>query len=344
MKNENLVLQLNKLVEQIKYDIDNPDPKLPKQEKIGNIYRLKNIRNAIEIIKKYPKTIKSGKDLEHISGIGQGIMNRIDEILKSGKLKEVVLKTKEKKYMNNIEELEQIIGIGRKTAYDLVMNHNIKSINELKKSYKNGTINLPDNILIGLKYHELYKRNIPRKEIDKINVYLSNIISKINKNDDNINITICGSYRRGKLISNDIDILMTHKNIKTKLDIKTKKNYLHKIVNILKKEKFLVDDITFDKYEYKYMGFSKFKNNPIRRIDIRYVPYNSYYAAILYFTGSGEFNSKMRNIAKLLGFRLNEYGLYKVDKKTNNLKSLKINSEKDIFDYLDMEYLEPEQR
>ena len=233
-------------------------------------------------------------------------MDRIDEILKYGKLKEITIKNKEKKNMLNIEELEQVIGIGRKTAYDLVMNYNIKSIDELKKAYIDGKIQLSDNILIGLKYYDLYKGNIPRKEIDKINIYLNNKIAEI---DSNISITICGSYRRQKPKSNDIDVLMTHKKIKTKSEIKKKHNYLHELVNLLKKDNFLVDDITFDKYEYKYMGFAQFEKNPIRRIDIRYVPYNSYYPAMLYFTGSGDFNSKMRNIAKLLGFKLNEYGL-----------------------------------
>jgi len=341
MKNKNIITELDKLVEQIKYDIDNPSPSLTKKEKIGNMYRLRNIINAINIIKKYPKQIKSGNDLIDIDGIGKGIIKRIDEILSNGNLKEITIKNKEKQNMKYIEELQKIIGIGRKTAYDLVMNNNITSIDELVKLHKNGKIKLSDNILIGLKYYNIYKTNIPRDEIDKIYKY---IISVSNKLDTNINITICGSYRRGKSSSNDIDVLMTHKNIKTESDIKLKQNYLHQLVTILKNNKFLVDDITFDKYEYKYMGFSKFKNNPVRRIDIRYVPYNSYYSAMLYFTGSGEFNSKMRHIAKMLGFKLNEYGLYKNNNKNNKLKSLKINSEKDIFDYLDMEYLEPHQR
>lgn len=341
MSNETILIEFNKLVDQIKYDIDNPKPNLSKQDKISNRYRLKHIVNAIDIINKYNKKIRAGRDLEHISGIGKGIIGRIDEILKTGKLKEIVIRAKETKYLLNIKELEQIIGIGNKTAYDLVMNHNIKSIKELVRAYNNGKIDLPESILIGLKYHNLYKTNIPRVEIDKINIYLRNKISTISKN---IIVTLCGSYRRGKLVSNDIDVLVAHKNVKTKLDIRTKQNYLHKIVTLLKQTNFLVDDITFDKYEYKYMGFCKIKQGLIRRIDIRYVPYNSYYPAILYFTGPGEFNSKMRHIAKLLGFKLNEYGLYKINDKTSTLTQLKIQSEKQIFDHLDMEYLDPENR
>ena len=86
------------------------------------------------------------------------------------------------------------------------------------------------------------------------------------------------------------------------------------------------------------MGFCKYKDNPIRRIDIRFISYDSYYSALLYFTGSSNLNKKMRKIAKELGYKLSEYGLEK------NNKLIKINSEKDIFDKLNMEYLEPKFR
>ena len=336
MANHNIILQFSKLVEQLKYDIDN-NKMISKKDQISNRYRLKHIMNALSVLKGYTKQIKSGKDLEHIDGIGKGIINRIDEIIKTGNLKEVTLRTKEKKYLKNVEELQQIIGIGSKTAYDLVMNHNIKSIPQLQKAHKSKKIDLPENILIGLKYYNIYKTNIPRKDIDGIKVYLLKTIGTINQN---ISVTICGSYRRGKSVSSDIDVLISHKNVKTKSDIETMTNYLRKVVTVLKKDNFLVDDITFDKYQYKYMGFCKYTNF-IRRIDIRYVPHNSYSAAILYFTGPGEFNSKMRNVAKLLGYKLNEYGLYKLNKKTNSLVQVIAKTEKSIFDKLDLEYLEP---
>ena len=43
-------------------------------------------------------------------------------------------------------------------------------------------------------------------------------------------------------------------------------------------------------------------------------------------------------IAKQLGYKLNEYGIYMDGKKIN------VNSEKDICDIIGMEYLPPEQR
>ncbi len=125
-----------------------------------------------------------------------------------------------------------------------------------------------------------------------------------------------------------------------------KKNYLVKLVNALKKANFIIDDLTDKDFEVKYMGFGQHyegkKKYPIRRVDIRYVPYNSYYPALLYFTGSGPFNEKMRGLAKALGYRLNEYGLYK--KINGKLMKVKVTSEKDIFDKLGMDYVEPEER
>jgi len=87
------------------------------------------------------------------------------------------------------------------------------------------------------------------------------------------------------------------------------------------------------------MGFAKYKDNPVRRIDIRYVAYDSYYSALLYFTGSADLNKKMRNIAKSKGLKLSEYGLFKTDGT-----KLKIKSEEDFFKELDLDYIPPNLR
>ncbi|GIR56460.1 MAG: hypothetical protein CM15mP63_4650 [Gammaproteobacteria bacterium] len=93
------------------------------------------------------------------------------------------------------------------------------------------------------------------------------------------------------------------------------------------------------------MGFSKLSRKPVRRIDIRFVPNMYYHSALLYFTGSYELNTQMRQIAKNKGYKLNEYGLFKIKSDgTFSSKPLKADSEKDIFKKLDLDYLEPNQR
>ena len=98
-------------------------------------------------------------------------------------------------------------------------------------------------------------------------------------------------------------------------------------------------------------------NGKARRIDIRFVPYENYYPALLYFTGSGNFNIEMRIKAKQLGYKLNEYHLYKLKTHKSLLpgkvaakKDIEdevpviVKSEKEIFDILSMDYLEPKDR
>ena len=74
-------------------------------------------------------------------------------------------------------------------------------------------------------------------------------------------------------------------------------------------------------------------------VDIRIVDEESWFPSLIYFTGSKNFNLRMRAKAKYMGFKLNEYGLF--DKSG---KRMKIRDEKDIFDILGMKYLEPEDR
>lgn len=339
-KNEKIVKEFKRLIEQIKFDIDH----VSRKESIAIYFRLKQITNALHIIAEYPKEIKSGEQLKDIKGIGKGTISRINEILKKGKLSEIKLKHKEKEYLSFIEELEHVIGVGRRTAHELVTKYNIVSIEQLKKAYDSGKIDLNDQILIGLKYYGIYQQQIPRIEIDKISDYLSTIIKGINKD---LFHTICGSYRRKKQISNDVDILLTNPKVKTLTQFKKQENYLITLVKKLKQDNFILDDLTDKKYEIKYMGFCQLSEGsekyPVRRIDIRYVPYESYPTALLYFTGSGEFNKKMRLIAQELGYKLNEYGLYKIsDGKEIRIKD--INSEEDIFNKLGLEYIIPEKR
>tara|TARA_B110000208_G_C11794080_1_gene438804 strand:+ start:32 stop:1018 length:987 start_codon:yes stop_codon:yes gene_type:complete len=288
-------------------------------------FKIRSFKNAVRIIKNTSFEIKGGKDLEKIKGIGKGTIERIDEIIKTKTLKELKGFKSSKININIIDELQQVINIGKTNAEELVKKYKVKSIKDLKKKVKEGKIKVNDKILMGLKYYGKVQDNIPRKEIDKF----YKLILKIGKElDKNLIVKIAGSYRRQNKTSNDVDILLTHKN----------KDYLYEFIQKLKDKKIIIDDLTSDKSKTKYMGFSKFKDNHIRRIDIRSVPYKSYYYALLYFTGSYQLNTQMRQYAKKMGYKLNEYGLYK------NNKFIPVKSEKEIFDKLKLKYQEPKYR
>jgi DNA polymerase/3'-5' exonuclease PolX len=154
-------------------------------------------------------------------------------------------------------------------------------------------------------------------------------------------ITICGSYRRGLPISSDIDILLCDINIMTAEDLIVEPDILQSYVKYLHEKKYLLDDITDKNIKTKYMGFGQLTSkSPIRRVDIRLIPMISYFPALLYFTGSYEFNQEMRSQAKKLGFKLNEYGLY--DNRTDEM--IVVLSELEMFSKLGMNYISPDQR
>jgi DNA polymerase/3'-5' exonuclease PolX len=322
-------------------DVDN------KPDANKHNFRIKQFKNVLSILKKHDKelTLENFNELKSVKGIGAGTLTRIEEILLVGSLSELKNYSPTKSVKKEIiSDLESVIGIGHAIAVDLY-DKGIKSVKDLKKKYKKGEIELNDKILLGLKYHGIIQVNIPRSEITSINSFLETQIEKMNKLNKTTKSTkfvykICGSYRRQKSFSNDIDILVSKLNTDDTYD----GTYLDELVTLLKKKSkdnnnkpFLIDDMT-DNTKTKYMGFGKYLDNPVRRVDIRFINYSSYHSALLYFTGSKDLNTQMRQIAKKKGYKLSEYGLFQGKKK------LEITSEKDIFDLLDLKYVEPKHR
>jgi len=344
--NTSIINEFERLIAFINEELDKAQTDKDTKKVTANQFRLKQLKNVLGLLKKYPTkiTLENYKDLINIQGIGKGSIDRIKEILEKGSLSELgkfVDQSKEKK--KALEDLESVVGIGHANSLDL-FKKGIKSVADLKKKIKKGEIEVNEKIELGLKYYGKFEGNIPRKEITSVYKILIDLFKQINKKipeEKQFVFEICGSYRREKPTSGDIDILISKKS-----DIDSKQNYLENIVKLLKSpikknddKPLLIDDLTDKNIETKYMGFSKFKENPPRRMDIRFIPYESWYSALLYFTGSADLNKKMRQIAKTKNLKLSEYGLFKQDGKP-----LKIESERDVFDILEMEYLHPRLR
>jgi DNA polymerase/3'-5' exonuclease PolX len=348
--NQNIISEFERLINFVQLEIDaykNTD----KKKATVNTFRQKQIKNALITIKKYPYEITNDnlKDFSELPGIGKGTIDRIQEIIKSGKLSELNdFKVEDDPNKELIEKFESIVGVGRATALDFIKK-GIKSIDDLKHKIEKKEITVNDKILLGIKYYGKFMDNIPRTEITKVYKLIQKEINKLNKkykfNDTNKYIfEICGSYRREKSTSGDIDVLIT--KIGTLHDKPDSINHLEIIVKMLKEplksndnKPLLIDDMTDKSFETKYMGFSKYKNNPVRRIDIRFVAQDVFPSAMLYFTGSTELNLKMRKIAKKMNLKLSEYGLTKEDGTR-----LEIKSEYDVFKILQIEYLPPNLR
>lgn len=328
---QKVIDKFSDLVKQIKIDIENSTGK----ERIKNTFRLQSIENAIKILSKIKDETITINDIKDLKGIGPGTLRRIEEIIKTGKLEEIKITIKDEKFLKLMDELEESYGIGKKTAYTLFKEHNIKSMDDLIKKVKSGEIILSDVAMKGLKFYGKINVKIPRKIIDSAREVLLDTLFKINVE---LFGAICGSYRRMKEKSGDIDLIIVHPKIKTKAQLKVNP-YFKTIIKTLKHNGFIIESLTGDDVESKFMGIFEFKG-VIGRIDIRFMPYESFYFAYLYFTGGVELNRDMRLIASTHGYKLNEYGLY----KDGSSKSIKVESEKEIFDILGLNYLQPKDR
>ena len=294
-------------------------------------------------------------DLQLITGIGPRNAVKLYELQEQitlDKLKKEWKSFVSKDSSNNILMLEQLGNINMfikkgKIPSDAVLHRRRLKLLETKISGTKYLKYLNHHQLVGLKYFDDIESRIPRREIQQIEKILKKECNKINSR---LVVVIAGSYRRGKTDSGDVDVLISHPNLKTDEDItKSDISHLIELVNRLTDFGFLVDHLT-KLGRTKYMGICKVSERGLgRRIDIRFVSWMAYTPALLYFTGSKEFNTHMRGVALQKGYTLNEYGIYKLVKVEGKHRRVKgdkvmVNTEKDVFDLLGMTYLEPEQR
>lgn len=332
-----------KILELLQKLIDHTDQQVQASsgdDKGKNQHRLTTFKKAINSIQSYPSDITSGSQAKNIKGIGPGLAKRIDEILTTGTLKELNENITIDLQTQLIKELTTVTGIGEAHAKKFI-EQGVIGVDDLIKKVAEGVIKITHHIGIGLQYYYDFQTKIPFEEIVQLTQIMRPCILELYPN---VIIEVCGSHRRKKLLSGDIDVLMTCPEIKTEDDlIKTKIPYLKNIVKKLQEIGFIVDDLT-SQGSTKYMGVCMKSDVGIgRRIDIRFVQYESYYPALLYFTGSMMTNKLMRTIALEKGYTLNEYGLYKYVAGQKGEKVV-ANSEKEIFDILGIQYLDPTER
>jgi DNA polymerase/3'-5' exonuclease PolX len=260
--------------------------------------------------------------LKHIKGVGEKILAKLQEIFDTGKLAQVQ-EYESDKDMQLFETLLQIHGIGPAKAKELIDKAGIKHIDELNE--RQDLLN--DVQKKGLKYYKDTTLRIPRAEMEKHEAYIMSVIKTFG---NGITASLTGSYRRQESSSGDIDCLITHCDEAT----------FKKIINEFVAKKYITD--IFAQGNKKVLAVGKLKmRRHYRRIDFMLTQEQEYPFALLYFTGSGPFNVAMRNYALSQGYSLSEYGLKDADGKyvEGDFKT-----EQDIFKFLGLKYIAPEQR
>lgn len=281
------------------------------QESTG--FRKVSFTKAADILEQYDDVI-TVDEISKLPGIGKGILIRLNEFIKTGTLKE--LKCPEEK-SDTLDLFLNIYGVGPITAAKLY-NDGYRKLEDIpfKKLTKSQQL--------GVIYYDDINSRIPRDEINSFNKQLQQRILQYNKeNKREVKVMICGSYLRGKKESGDIDIIVAER--KDDIDVDKLLLFLYPLIEfILAKGKTKVLSLG---------GLGK-----RRRIDLELVKWENWAFALLYFTGSKNFNKCIRQIAKDKGYLLNQEGIF------SGTTRYHMDTEKEIFEFLGAKYQTPAQR
>lgn len=298
----------------------------------GEVYRAGAMKRAADIVARFPHDITDpATQLRNVAGIGSGVMDRIKEFISTGTLSELQGEATLTEKGAAIQELMTVYGIGAANA-ERFYSAGIHSIAELVGAYNQGKINLTTNQEIGLRYYDDFQQRIPREEVTTVGSYILDLNKSLdpeNKGD------IVGSYRRGLPTSGDIDVIITNPK---------GKNYLGEIVSRLQEQNFLEHVLALGDVSLHGTYWSSYpdKNGLLRKIDIRYIPPESYATALLHSTGSDQHNVKLRRIALNADpkLSLSEFGLHVV----STGQRIPTETEEDVFKALGVPYVPPEER
>ena len=316
MKNIEVAELLNEIADYLEFSTDAKDR-----------FKIRAYRKAALVIEGLSEDIEQvwkENRLEDLPGIGEGIAKKIDEFLKTGKLRH--LEELKKKTPVDMENLGRIEGIGPKTILKLYKQLKVKTVADLEKAAKQGKIQkikglgptVQQNILKSIEFARKTSERVP------LGFALSSaeeVVKALKICKEVQRVGIAGSTRRMKETIGDIDVLATSKNPE-------------KIVEFFAKMPNVADVLA------KGPTKSSVRLKEGIQVDLRVLDDKIFGAALLYFTGNKEHNILLRRIAIEKGLKLSEYGLF--DKKSDKLVAGR--TEEDVYKKLGMDYIEPEMR
>ena len=262
------------------------------------------------------------KALKEIPSVGEGIAEKIEEYLRTGKIKEY--QKLKKASPVDVEALTNVEGIGPKKIKALYQELGVRNIGDLEKAAKGGKIALLEGF--GAKSEKNILQAIAFAKADKGRFTLGGIlptvreiVGELKKLPEVGQISVAGSVRRMKETIGDVDILVTSSKPDKVMD------YFVSLPGIVK---VWAKGPTKSSVRFK-SGFD---------CDLRVVKKVSYGAALQYFTGNKEHNILLRRLAIKKRLKLNEYGVYQGKAKIAG------RTEKEVYQAIGLPYIEPELR
>jgi DNA polymerase (family 10) len=262
-------------------------------------------RKAASILEELGQDVESlanEEKLQTVPGIGSGIAAKIEEYLKSGKMK------KYEEALSGIPEglleLLEVRNLGAKTVQLAHKELGVRNLEGLKKVIRNGSLSAlrgmgekrVDNILKGIQSYEKAQERVP---IYVALTLAEEVLAYLKDAPGIKRLSTAGSLRRMKETVGDIDILASGKD---------GASIIRFFASHPRVTRILAEGTTKGSVVLAAEAGE-------RQVDLRIVDDSEFGAALQYFTGSKAHNIKLRGMAKDKGLKISEYGVFRGAKK-----------------------------
>lgn len=302
--NQYLINQIQKLVD--RYQVQ------------GDTWRTLSYKRAVATLKNHHSQIRSVQDVKGLPNIGASVSNTIKEILETGHSMKA---DNPPESVRILSIFMNIHGVGHSIAQKWY-NEGMRSLEDIKKR-----TDLSQVHLLGLKYYDDTLVKIPREQVELIGKQVESYAHEL---DDQANLLVMGSFRRGAKECGDVDCIIFS-------DRSLASDFLDTLVTKMTDANFVVATLTLG--HNAFLGVCKY-NNMFRRLDIWTVPNTERGSTLMHFTGSALFNRYIRKLARTKGMSLSRHGLFSV----KSGERIAGDTEEGIFEALEIPYRPPEER
>ena len=294
-----------------------------------NVFKIKAYYKAADNIDSLGEDIeqvrKEGR-LAEIPGVGEALEKKITEWIDTGRMSAYEELIKE--VPEGLLKVVEIPSVGPKKAKLFFEKLKVKNVDDLRRVAQEGQLRgLPgiqektiENILKGIR---VVAQGQERMNLGVATEIADQFLTALKKLPEVKDISLAGSLRRGSETVRDIDILIDSSHPQKVMDY-----FVHlpqvKSINAYGETKSSI--LTKDNIQ----------------VDLRVIDPKSFGAALLYFTGSKNFNIKLRQVAMKKDMKVNEYGIFLV--KDGQEKCLASKTEQECFKALGLPYVPPELR
>ena len=296
-----------------------------KDENIFKIRAYQNAARSLEGIGEEAHDLIAQDALKDVPGIGKAIAEKIEELDRTGKLR--YFEELKSGFPSTLFELFRIPNLGPKKIRKLYEDLGIKSPQDLERACREDRLlelkgfgkKTQEKLLEGIKIATV---SDGRHMLGKVLPFARQLLEYLRACKAIDRVEIAGSTRRWKEIINDLDFVASTRNPGEVSDYFVRMPFANSpIAKGDTKTSVRIDAMNLN-------------------VDLRTVAPKEFASALHHFTGSKEHNVALRTIAKKLGYKINEYGIF----KEGSEKPAPVKSEEDIYSFFKMDYVPPEMR